>query len=179
MSNKLCLGISAAVLATTAAWAGSQIESRLSACTATNCAGETIRVTHQATEPFVSQLYARTGECLRLDVTQQSANTAIFVVAPRGNAGATSTDRDPGVDERPLLMLDNLPWTGWYTVIVGFEGAGNTVVRARLDYGRYPGGNANCQPPVAAAAQEFERFGGDPAMPALPAESAEQGGEAE
>jgi hypothetical protein len=27
-----------------------------------------------------------------------------------------------------------LDFTGWYTVVVGFEDTGNTVVRFRLDY---------------------------------------------
>lgn len=160
MSSKICFGIPVALLAATAAWAGSQIDSRVSECTGTNCAGETIRVTHQAAEPFVSQLFARAGECLRLDVTQQTGDTAIFVVAPVAGQGASNSDRDPGVDLRPLLLLDDLPWTGWYTVVIGFQGVGNRVVRAKLDYGRYPGGNANCQPPATAVAQKFEPVGG-------------------
>jgi hypothetical protein len=160
MSSKFFLGISATLLTGTAAWAGSQIDSRVSPCTGTNCAGETIRVTHQAKEPFVSQLFARAGECLRLDVTEQSGDTALFVVAPVAGQGASSSDREAGVDLRPLLLLDNLPWTGWYTVVIGFQGEGNTVVRARLDFGRYPGGNANCQPPATAVAQSFQAYGG-------------------
>lgn len=142
MSSKIMPGIALA-LVTTVAWAGSQIESRLSTCTTINCAGETIRGTHQATEPFVSQIFARAGECLRLDVTQASADTTLRVVMPTVNFTAANNNRAAD-DTRPLLKLDNLARTGWYTVLVSLQGAGNTVVRFRLDYGRYPGGNPNC-----------------------------------
>lgn len=161
MFTKAFLMIGSALAVTGAAWAGSQIESRVSACGGPNCAGETIRGTHQATEPFVSQIFARAGECLRLDVTQQSADVGLVVAAPVAPFAASSDDRDAG-DTRPLLMLDMLPWTGWYTVVVAFEDVGNTVVRFRLDYGRYPGGNSNCQAPAAAAAQQFQRLAGEP-----------------
>src|SRR4030095_3034156 len=127
----------------TAAWAGSQIESSFSSCGTINCAGETIRGTHQATEPFVSQIFARAGECLRLDVTQQSADTALRVVGPTVFFTQVNTNREAG-DTRPLLQLDDLPKTGWYTILVSLQGAGNTVVNFTLDYGRYPGGNATC-----------------------------------
>jgi hypothetical protein len=171
-AQPVCVAILAA-LATGVAWAGSQIESRVSSCSATNCAGETIRATHQASEPFVTQIFARAGECLRLDVTQQSADVAILVGAPTPPFGVSSDDRDGATDTRPLLMLDALPWTGWYTVIVGYEDVGNAVVRFRLDYGRYPGGNANCAAPAAAAAQKFVRLVGDPEKIVAPAVDAE------
>jgi len=144
MFTRASLAIVTAVVAASTAWAGALIESRVSTCGTINCAGETIRGTHQATEPFVSQIFARAGECLRLDVTQESADTALRVVGPRVNFTAGSNNRDAG-DTRPLLQLDALPTTGWYTVLVSLQGAGNTVVRFTLDYGRYPGGNTNCQ----------------------------------
>ena len=150
MSSKVCLAIVIASMTTTAAWAGSQIESILSTCGTINCAGETIRGTHQATEPFVSQVFARAGECLRLDVTQQTADTALRVVGPTVVFTRSNTNREAG-DSRPLLKLDDLPSTGWYTILVSLQGAGNTVVGFTLDYGRYPGGNANCAGAATAA----------------------------
>ena len=167
MFTKPTLVLVVAVAIAGAAFAGSQIESRLSNCSAINCAGETIRVTHQAAEPFVSQLFARVGECLRVDVTQQSADTGLMLLSPLVPLAVASDDRSDA-DTRPLLMLDELPWTGWYTLVVGFEGTGNSVVRAKVDYGRYPGGNANCAPPTAAAAQKFDRLVGDPAKVVSP-----------
>ena len=68
MFTRSCLGIVIVVLTASVAWAGSQIESRVSSCDTTNCSGETIRGTHQAAEPFVTQIFARAGECLRLDL---------------------------------------------------------------------------------------------------------------
>jgi hypothetical protein len=172
MSSKVCLGIVTALMITTAAWAGSQIESSFSSCGTINCAGETIRGTHQATEPFVSQIFARAGECLRLDVTKQSADTALRVVGPTVVFTRSNNNREAG-DTRPLLKLDDLPSTGWYTILVSLQGAGNTVVGFTLDYGRYPGGSANCA--VAATATD----GGDGANVVAPAALAGQDSEAE
>ena len=169
MYMKSILTIVIATLAAGSARAGSQLDSRISTCTTTNCAGESIRATHQAAEPFVTQIFARAGECLRLDVIQQTADLALLVAAPIPPAIARNSDRDGATDTRPLLMLDELQWTGWYTIIVGFEDIGNTVVRFRLDYGRYPGGNANCVAPAAASVQKFERPAGDPAKVVAPA----------
>ena len=143
MYTKACGVIGSVLVATGVAWAGSQIESRISSCTSINCAGETIRGTHQTTEPFVTQIFARAGECLRLDVTQESEDTALRVVGPTVNVTFGNNNREAG-DTRPLLRLDDLAATGWYTVLVSRQGAGNEVVRFRLDYGRYPGGNPNC-----------------------------------
>jgi hypothetical protein len=147
MYMKSILTIVIATLAAGSAWAGSQLDSRISTCATTNCA----------------------GECLRLDVIQQTADLALLVAAPIPPAIARNSDRDGATDTRPLLMLDELQWTGWYTIIVGFEDIGNTVVRFRLDYGRYPGGNANCVAPAAASVQKFERPAGDPAKVVAPA----------
>jgi hypothetical protein len=168
MYTNSVLAIVTASLAAGSAWAGSQLESRLSSCTTENCGGETIRATHQATEPFVTQIFARAGECLRLDVTDQSADVALVVVSPVPPAIVRNADRSAG-DTRPLVKVDGLDFTGWYTVIVGFEGAGNTVVRFRMDYGRYPGGNANCAAAATTTAQRFERLVGDPAKVVAPA----------
>ena len=157
MITKAILAIAITASATSVAWAGNQIESRISSCTTTNCAGESIRGTHQAAEPFVTQIFARAGECLRLDVTEQSADMALVVVAPVPPAIVRNADRSSG-DTRPLVRVDGLDVTGWYTVVIGFEEAGNTVVRFRLDYGRYTAGNINCAPSTAAATQQFERL---------------------
>jgi hypothetical protein len=120
----------------------------------------------------VTQIFARAGECLRLDVTEQSADVALVVVAPVPPAIVRNADRGTG-DTRPLVRVDGVDFTGWYTVVVGFEDAGNTVVRFRLDYGRYPGGNVNCTAPLATAVQKFERLVGDPAKVVAPAVEAD------
>jgi hypothetical protein len=159
MFMKASLVIGGALIASGAAWAGSQIESRISTCGSINCAGESIRGTHELTEPFVTQIFARAGECLRLDVTQESADTALRVVGPSVNFTAGNNNREAG-DTRPLLRLDDLASTGWYTVLVSLQGAGNTVVRFRLDYGRYQGGNVNCTEIAATSAADGDAANG-------------------
>jgi len=152
-----------AVATTGVAWAGAQLESTLSSCSTINCSGMTIRGVHQAREPFVTQIYALRGECMRLEISEQSADTALLVLSPSVLFGQGSDDRD-GADDRPLLLLDALPWTGWYTVVVSNERTGNATVRFELEYGRYPGGNANCQAAAAAAGgmPGFQRLYGNP-----------------
>jgi hypothetical protein len=175
MSNRLWLGILVALAASNAAWAGGQVESTRSTCSPINCAGMTMRGIHQVNEPFVIQVFARAGECLRLDVSTQTADMALLVVAPSVNFGQISDDRDVG-DTRPLLALDALPWTGWYTVAVSPFDVDQATARFTLEYGRYPGGNPNCAPPAAAAAQSFQLMGGDLSKAYSPASAAVAGG---
>jgi hypothetical protein len=167
----LVVGAWAAIAASQAAWAGSQLESTRSTCAPINCAGMTLRGIHQVNEPFVIQVFAREGECLRLDVSTQTEDLAMLIVAPSINFGQVSDDRDAG-DTRPLLALDVLPWTGWYTVAISPYDVGQTTARFTLEYGRYPGGNPNCAPAPTAAGQSFQLMGGDRSKAYSPASAA-------
>jgi hypothetical protein len=145
MLKKSLLGIAAALVTTTAAWAGPQFESTRSTCTTINCAGMTIRGIIQGPEPFVVQIYARAGECLRLDVSTQTEDLAMTLTGPSVLVGgAIADDRDPPSDLRPLIVYNLLDATGWYTVIVSLRDTANVDARFTLEYGRYPGGNPNC-----------------------------------
>lgn len=158
MSNRIGCVMACALLATTAAWAGAQYESPMSSCTALNCSGMTIRGIQQSNEPFVIQVYARAGECLRLDIGQQSEDAAMVVLYPSVFYEWYNDDRDhDGGDFRPLIGIDPVPWTGWYTVVVSYFDLDDRVTRFTLDYGRYPGGNINCQFEIPAS-QSLKRL---------------------
>jgi hypothetical protein len=115
-----------------------------------------LRGIQTANEPFIIQVYARAGECLRLDVDSQTEDTALLLVAPAVNYGGISDDRDfDGGDTRPLFALDPVPWTGWYTVAISYFDFDNRSARFNLIYGRYFTGNPNCQPPPAVERQQL------------------------
>jgi len=154
MSNRIGVAAVAAFLTTTAAWAGPQFESVRATCSVINCSGMTLRGIHQNSEPFIVQVYARAGECLRLDVREQTEDLAMTVLAPSVNFGASVDDRDAG-DARPLIFVDPVPSTGWYTVAISYYAYDTVVARFELDYGRYPTGNANCAAPAAVTGQSF------------------------
>lgn len=151
--------IAAALISTSPARAGSIVEAFASSCTGINCAGLTIRGVHQRTEPFLLQVFASEGECLRLDVDGQSDDTAMLVATPSVNFGVVSDDRDfDGGDFRPLITVDPVPWTGWYTVAVSYFDLDNRRVKFNLKYGRYPSGNPNCVQAATATAPQIKRF---------------------
>jgi hypothetical protein len=164
MLNRIGLAVATALLTTTAAWAGPQFESVRATCGVINCSGMTLRGIHQNSEPFIIQVYARAGECLRLDVSEQTADLVMAVLAPSVNFGAVVDDRDVG-DFRPLVFVDPVPQTGWYTVAISYWEYDTVVARFELEYGRYPGGNENCVAPPAAANAQLPLLGSPTAKP--------------
>ncbi len=173
VSHRLGLVMVAGLMTCNLAWAGSQLESTRSSCGVINCAGMTVRGIHQANEPFVVQVYAREGECLRLDIDVQTEDMAILLLSPSVNFGLLNDDRDfAGGDTRPLIATEPIPWTGWYTVVVSYFDLDKRVARFNLNYGRYPAGNLNCQPAPAASAQRFQPMGGDLSKAGMPAAGA-------
>ena len=151
--------IAVALISTSLARAGSIVEAFASSCTGINCAGLTIRGVHQRTEPFLLQVFASEGECLRLDVDGQSDDTAMLLITPSVNFAALSDDRDfDGEDFRPLIAVDPVPWTGWYTVVVSYFDLDNRRVKFNLKYGRYPSGNPNCAQALTATAAQIKRL---------------------
>ena len=159
MFNKSWLVIAGALLTVNVAWAGSQLEDSLNACTTVNCGSMLIRGVHQANEPFIMQIFAAQGDCLRLDVDTQTQDMAMIVLAPSINVFGGNDDRD-GADLRPLFFENSIPWTGWYTVAVSYFDLDNRTAKFTLRYGRYNSGNINCSSP-AATSQQFKRLNGD------------------
>lgn len=159
MLNRIQVALVAALLTANAAWAGSVFEDAPSACTAINCGAMSIRGIHQANEPFVIQVFAAEGECLRLDVDSQTQDTALLLAGPTVLDAYVADDRDDlGGDFRPLMLYDPIPATGWYTVAVSYWDFGPLVSKFVLKYGRYPGGNPNCVFPAAASARSLTKL---------------------
>ena len=110
------------------------------------------------TKPWITEVLARRGECLRLDVTRPLASDdeddedldlELVVISPDGIV-YRNDDRDElrPDDLRPLVKIANTPSTGWYTVRVAhYLGAGDQT-NFTLLYARYTTGNANCADPT-------------------------------
>ena len=162
MTSKLAVAVVGSCLASSAAWAGSQLEDTVSNCTGINCGAIAIRGVHQTNEPFVVQVFSAEGDCLRLDVDSQTQDMAMTIVAPAASDGVTVDDRDVA-DLRPLFFQDGMPGTGWYTVVIGYYDYAPTQGKFILKYGRYPAGNPNCP---AVAATDGAQLKGPSAMPA-------------
>jgi hypothetical protein len=176
--RKLGWMATAALISTNPAQAGSMVEAFAATCTGINCAGLTIRGVHQRTEPFLLQVFASEGECLRLDVDGQSDDTTMLLATPSVNFGVVNDDRDfDGGDLRPLILVDPVPWSGWYTVAVSYFELDNRRVKFNLKYGRYPSGNPNCVQSPTATAQQIKRFTESAPKASTPAASSLEDGD--
>jgi hypothetical protein len=97
-------------------------------------------VNHQ---PWTIDVYASQGQCLRLFVGLEDADSELVVVAPNGTV-YRNDDVNGAADRRPLVKIPSAPNSGWYTVHVSpFNGAALNYNFA-LWYGRYSAGNINC-----------------------------------
>jgi hypothetical protein len=160
--GKFTVGVVVGCLGVSAAWAGSQLEDTVSSCSGINCGAMILRGVHQTNEPFVVQVFATAGDCLRLDVDSQTQDMALTIVAPAASDAVTVDDRDDA-DLRPLFFQNEMPGTGWYTVVVGYYDYAPTQGKFILKYGRYPAGNANCTAVAASDAAQLKAPSPNPA----------------
>src|SRR5947209_13014899 len=98
----------------------------ISTCQDLNCEGSMIAgLVHWAhgnsLAPWTAQIQALAGECLRLDVLDESAVMGMTVIAPRGDE--TFAALGHGADPRPLLRINGTE-QGFYTVQMTLEGGG-------------------------------------------------------
>ena len=136
------------------AWAGSEFVAPASSSTAIN--GGAATVTHAATmsasgaHPWVAQIQAPAGRCLRIGVTSQTTDLGMQVAAPNTFTAWRNDDKGGAVCGLcPLVKIFSTPFTGWYTVsIVRYNGqpiSGSFTLR----FAHYPVGNPNCFAPTA------------------------------
>jgi len=125
-------------------------DNSISSCTAINCSSLTIPGSVLNFGPFAGvwniNVFARAGNCVRLDVISQSHDLEMVVVAPDGSV-YRNDDRTVG-DTRPLVKIGSVPGSGWYTVhIAQFAGA-SVEADFTLLFGHYSAGNPNCATPT-------------------------------
>jgi hypothetical protein len=126
--------------------AGPLFDSSPATCTAVNCSsvsvgGFLLAVSTTSPLPWVGQVFAGSGDCLRLDVTQQDQDLEMVAVAPDG-ATFRNDNRASG-DTRPLVRINGAR-SGWYTVQVGRFDGGAAETSFTLAFGRYNLNNPNC-----------------------------------
>jgi hypothetical protein len=105
----------------------------------------TLNDTLSNSQPWVAELFAGIGECVRFFVTTTAFDAKITVVTPHG---IVYRDDDSGGSLRPLVEINGAPVSGWYTVQVAqFTGQPQNANFA-LKYGRYNVNNPNCSTPT-------------------------------
>lgn len=123
-------------------------------CSATNCQSIRINGTVLADNidppsslPWVAQVFATSGECVRLQVARQEQDLTMTVVSPDGQIWF---DDDSGGNGRPLVKIQEAPVDGWYTVQLSPLFGDPLQADFTLRYGRYFGaGSRNCANPTS------------------------------
>jgi hypothetical protein len=105
----------------------------------------TLNDTSNNSQPWVAELFAGAGECMRLFVITTAFDAKITVAAPNGEI---FRDDDSGGSFRPLVQIAGAPVSGWYTVQVAQFAGVPTDTSFTMLYGRYDGGNVNCATPT-------------------------------
>lgn len=160
MRNAILASIGAAfgiTLAATEASSGSAVAVGLATCTTTNCRAKTIQGLYTSSnglavgQAWVYQFYAQQGDCLRLDVVSQTSDTEMALVSPNPATGNTVNfvwaDDDLSGGLRPLIKVDPVPRTGYYTLVLSRFSASAVNASFGIKYGRYNSGNMNCASP--------------------------------
>ncbi|MDH3599490.1 MAG: hypothetical protein OEU26_07600 [Candidatus Tectomicrobia bacterium] len=113
--------------------------------------------------PFTADIWSDANQCLRLDISEPTADVHLVLVSPKGRVWR-SNDRDSS-DNAPLIMVDPTPEQGYYTVMVSTPGdVTSDSIDFLFNYGLYMSGNANCTPPTPSALGPIDtpRGGGGP-----------------
>lgn len=105
--------------------------------------------------PWVAQVFALAGECLRLEGIFAPNDLALTVTGITRDVNGTIPgeqhgwfDDDTAGGLLPLIEIDPIPTSGFYTVSM-FRWAGQAQdTQFVLLYGRYPSGNPNCSAPT-------------------------------
>ena len=150
-------GLAAAALTfglTAPASAGPLFDTSSSSCTGENCSavsvgGSLLAFGSGLPLPWVGQVFASSGQCLRLDVTQQGSNDLEIVAVSPGGVTFRNDDRAVG-DRRPLVKINGTT-AGWYSVQVSTFNGSAVDADFTLAFGRYNLNNPNCANPTTTA----------------------------
>jgi hypothetical protein len=129
-----------------------------STCTTANCSSETISGTFgvlgaaQSALPWTVEIFSFPQRCLRVEVTSQTTDLELVVVAPNGTVFRNDDGGIAPCFNCPLVKVGNTPNQGWYTVQVAQFAGGGNFSNFTLRYGVYPLNNANCSVPTTGQA---------------------------
>ena len=137
-------------------WATPIFDPTTTPCTGINCSSVRIdgvvRQNAGEVHPWVIELFANPGTCLRAEVTAQGADLEAVLIAPNGNVYRND---DSGLAPCPLCPLIKVnptpgPSRGWYTLQIAHFSGTPVDANFALLYGLYPAGNPNCAGPTLA-----------------------------
>ena len=113
-----------------------------------NCASSSISGTVLLSQsfplPWVAQIAAREGECLRIDVTEQGANLEAVLISPSGGFWRNSNGVAGG--QGPVLKINYIPQNGWFTLQLSHQDGLPVNADFALAFGRYLTNSDNCLP---------------------------------
>jgi hypothetical protein len=159
--KKYCFAAALAVFATTlfgllaSGSSAAELSTVRQTCTTANC-GATVLYGRlnksdrccgfdNLTLPWIVQVYAAAGECLRLHVTQKTGNVELVAIAP----GSHRAWRN-GAAAGPLLKIRTAQGeAGWFLVQVNDAAGDPRDSNFTLRYARYAATNPNCNAPSA------------------------------
>jgi hypothetical protein len=119
--------------------------------------GQYLGTSDHGVNPFVVQVYAGRGECLRLQVTRVSSGNLEMGVFSPDIEERHYVDDNSGGGTFPSIIIDPTPVHGWYIVAVSeFVGAA-VDIDFDISYGRHTSGSSVCQPvtPPSPASSPF------------------------
>ena len=145
------LTVSSAITAT-----ADTLEPPTRTCTTANCQALILngRVNSQnsfdgiLTNAWVQQFVGSLGRCLRFDVTAESKNLAMTVVAPEGRVYTNLNKGNTACSQCPRVIVAN-SGRGVYTAVIASQGGIPRDVTFTLRVAAYNSGNANCTPATA------------------------------
>ena len=122
-------------------------------CTGINCGARVIQGTvtqfGPTAQPWVAEIFAIPGRCMRLAVTAEGADLETVVRAPNGQVFRNDDGFVGLCPLCPVVKIANTPNNGWYTVSLSqFAGAAASA-NFTLAYSLYNLGNPNCGLPTA------------------------------
>jgi hypothetical protein len=106
----------------------------------------TVLLSQNVPLPWVAQIAAREGECLRIDVTEQGANLKAVLISPSGEVWRNSDGVAGG--QGPVLKINDIPQNGWFTLQLSHQDGLPVNADFALAFGRYLTNSRNCLPAV-------------------------------
>jgi hypothetical protein len=128
-------------------------------CTGVNCGsriiGGTVLLSSDFPMPWVTQIAARQGECLRIDVTFQGADLEAVLISPSGQVWINNSGVAGG--QGPVIRINGIPQNGWFTLQLSHQAGLPVNADFTLAFGRYPLHNTlNCLPVVESVLEDTE-----------------------
>lgn len=98
--------------------------------------------------PWVAQIFARAGECMRIEVLNQfDGDLHMSLISPSGGNFWRDENSGQFCTECPVIKVRPAPVEGWYTLHVS-PSFNPRNSRFTLSYGRYNRSNFNCAIPT-------------------------------